>query len=494
MTFAILVGLAGCKKEDAPSAYFNLTGSSSLHFEYGQEKKVEFTTREVQKVAVSTVPNGWECVKSGNAFVITAPSSAEGDSKKSETIKVIATTNSGGEISNSITVEVKVAEKIEAPANSFIVTAPGQRYKFDATRRGDGTSQGATPADAKLVWVTAKNAVGHVSLEDGNLYFATEDAEQLTEANALVAALDKDGEIIWSWHIWCTKDDPRLNADELEGIKVMTRNLGAFRSELTTESTAADTLASYGLYYQWGRKDPFAGPDSWKSSTQHRLFNNAGKDLVISYEATTSKIGTIDYATANPLTFITGIKDSEWDWLFTKRDNTLWGNANSGSGVTDAKGTKSAYDPCPAGWMVAPPKIWKSFTKDGAATSVKEDFNVENKVVTAKWNGWIFTDNAGGGEATAIYYPAAGRRSFGIAKDKGNFTNITDPGFGEPGQPVGFYWSNSNSSSVNGAFLSFTTAFINPDSSQPVKEDPKEEDDPAYGARAGGFPVRCVAE
>jgi hypothetical protein len=224
------------------------------------------------------------------------------------------------------------------------------------------------------------------------------------------------------------------------------------------------------------------GPDKWNSSAQHYLFDGASKHVKLSYEATSVKTGTIEYATANPMTFITGTEDSQWDWLFDSRNNSLWGNANSANGVTDSKGTKSTYDPCPAGWMVAPPKIWKSFTTTGAATEDPTEFNVRNNA-TGNWVGWIF----GNLTSAEVYYPAAGRRSFSITKSDGNYVNIINLGFGEKGRPVGFYWSNSNSSATAGAFLSFTDSFINP-SSSPVGSDS------AYGARAGGFPVRCVEE
>lgn len=479
--FAILIGLAGCKKEETPSALFELTDASSVHFDYAQEKKVGFKIREVQKVSVgSELPKGWECFVEGREFVITSPAKGA-DATWSGSITVTAKTNNGGELTNKISVAVKESEIFAAPANCFIASKPGQRYMFDATIKGNKPSETISPASAKLLWVTAKGGVGHVSLEDGNIYFATADEETLTEANALVAALDDDDNILWSWHIWCTDLDLTVDAVEFGGMTVMNRNLGAFD---TSDASAEEALASYGLLYQWGRKDPFVSGKEWDSTTQYPMYDAKDKYVEFSAEETSATIGKIEYATANPTVFIKGTKDSDFDWLFAARNNTLWGNAYTGtSGVTAEKGTKSIYDPCPAGWMVAPPKTWASFTEDGETASDPDKFNVEKGYEY----GWTFTAGEGG-----IYFPAAGRRGF----TSGNISNVIKDEFSDPevqGDPVGFYWSNSNSAS-NGAFLAFRKDYINPDSTIPEPEEEEEEIDRAYGARAGGFSVRCVKE
>lgn len=479
---ALILGFSGCKKEEEPNASFKITGEKNLHFEYGQTKEVSFTTQQVQSFKQPVVtPRGWECKVSGSKLIITSPAEDDTTASLKGEIEVIANTNAGATLSNVITIAVKLADKISIPANSYIVSEPDKRYKFDARLKGTQTEATLSPVSAKLLWTTVDGAVSNVSLEDNHLYFATKSGTALTNANALVAALDKAGNVVWSWHIWCTDYDFDANTDELEGLKIMDRNLGAFAS---SNSSDTDVLNSYGLYYQWGRKDPFAGPSAWNSSVQLRLYDADGASVYHEYEATTAKIGTIDYAVANPLTFITGVKDSEYDWLFGSRDNSMWGNANSASGVAAGNGTKSVYDPCPAGWMVAPPKIWKSFTKDGAASTSEADFNVEDDYK----NGWTFTDNAVGEEATSIYYPAAGRRSFGFPNSEGNFVNVVNGPFGEKGDPVGFYWSNSNSSATDGALLAFRKDYINPDSSDHADKTPGQTE----GARAGGFPLRCA--
>ncbi len=99
-------------------------------------------------------------------------------------------------------------------------------------------------------------------------------------------------------------------------------------------------------------------------------------------------------------------------------------------------------------------------------------FNPDKFNVEGDYNyGWTFLN----GEKT-IYYPAAGRHSFSpsLVVSARNFTNIINDEFGV-GHPVGFYWSADARASLEFNHNSLNIA---------VKSAP----------RAGGFPVRCVAE
>ena len=112
---------------------------------------------------------------------------------------------------------------------------------------------------AKLLWQTAPNLIGEVSLgEEGRIRFTT--ADPFVEGNAVVAACDADGAILWSWHLWLTSADLEgslhryaLPYEGLGAAAVMDRNLGA----LAAAWLGADNASSYGMFYQWGRKDPF---------------------------------------------------------------------------------------------------------------------------------------------------------------------------------------------------------------------------------------------
>ena len=75
--------------------------------------------------------------------------------------------------------------------------------------------------------------------------------------------LDYDGRILWSFHIWMTdapekqiyyRYDPETQAFTDEVVcTMMDRNLGA------TSASVDDGVATYGLLYQFNRKDPLLG-------------------------------------------------------------------------------------------------------------------------------------------------------------------------------------------------------------------------------------------
>lgn len=138
-------------------------------------------------------------------------------------------------------------------ANCYIIKTAGD-YSFDATSRGNGkkaegvdfTEEKLNPADVRLVWQSNKDGlIDSLSLKDGRIYFSAKNLG----GNALVAALDEAGNIIWSWHIWLLNEDI-ADVKTRKGALIMDRNLGA--TSLDPESPE-----SHGLLYQWGRKDPF---------------------------------------------------------------------------------------------------------------------------------------------------------------------------------------------------------------------------------------------
>lgn len=455
----LLVALTGCKKDEDEAFAFTLE-ATSMDFEWGQTKEVTFTSKNIKKFGTPTASEGWKCVRDGRKYIITAP--AQGGTSTG-TITLPATSKSGSSLSRTVTVAVRLASEISVAANSVIISEPAKRFKFNALRRGGESTASITGAvSATRVWATASNVVVNVSLENGYLYFATANSEELVEGNALVAVLDKDGNALWSWHIWVTNYNPAEDADTVGSLRVMNRNLGAFAS---SDASAESAVQSYGLYYQWGRKEPFVGPVAWDSTTPAELYNNSGSSVTHGFVASDKETGTVEYATAHPGTFIAGAEANDFDWLFAAHKTDLWSPSE-----------KTLYDPCPAGWRVAPPTLWREFTTTGGASADLTEFNVEGEY---KY-GWNFAV----GDQT-IFYPAAGRRSFSpsLATSSTNFTNVVNDDEGV-GHPVGFYWSGAHPSSAGGALV-FRHDYINPAGATSTLSD---------RAAAGGFPLRCVAE
>ena len=100
---------------------------------------------------------------------------------------------------------------------------------------------------------------------------------------------------------------------------MMDRNLGALNN---ANASAAEILSSYGMYYQWGRKEPFAGPSTYNAAqgTNAVLYDAAGSRLYLTETKSSAETGTAEYALRNPLCFILGTEESEFDWLYAAHD------------------------------------------------------------------------------------------------------------------------------------------------------------------------------
>ena len=223
-----------------------------------------------------------------------------------------------------------------ASANCYIVSNSGL-YKFK-TVKGNSLESVGSVASASILWETFGTSSAPVpydlikAVDYENGYIAFQTADTFKEGNAVIAAKDASGNILWSWHIWLT-DQPEGQIYYNNAGTMMDRNLGA------TSATLGD-VGALGLLYQWGRKDPFLGSSSISSNT-------LAKSTITwpSYVTSNSSTGTIAYAAANPTTFITYDSDNT-DWYYTgsgSTDNIRW---------TTSESTKSIYDPCPAGWRV----------------------------------------------------------------------------------------------------------------------------------------------
>lgn len=287
-------------------------------------------------------------------------------------------------------------------ANCYIVKKEGE-YRFNAKVRGNGKETDGTDAapitgvaSAKVLWesfgtdeaVNGGDLVSDPIYAGGNVFFET--PETFKRGNAVIAVVDGADKILWSWHIWLT-DEP---ADQTysNGSKMMDRNLGA------TVATSSDKLASYGLLYQWGRKDPFLGGDGISSTTQAAS--------TLSWPAAVSAGGSnkVSYSIENPTTFIKSSATYDHDW--TVKDDNLW------------KSSKTMYDPCPPGYRVP----------DGGDAGVWKKANFAKTT----WNGGYDFDISISGKTT--WYSAAGyRNDDGILSDvgsNGNYWSCTPFGTG----------------------------------------------------------------
>lgn len=326
-----------------------------------------------------------------------------------------------------------------ASANCYIISEVGL-YKFKPVKGNSNESVGSV-ASAAILWETfgtdvtlvPGDLISALCYKDGYLSFQT--AETFREGNAVIAAKDADGNILWSWHIWLT-DQPQKHVYNNNAGTMMDRNLGA------TSATPGD-VGAFGLLYQWGRKDPFLGASSISNST-------FAKSTITwpSSVSSDSSSGTIEYATANPTTFIAYNKNNK-DWYYTgdnTTDNTRW---------TTSDKAKSIYDPCPAGWRVP----------DGGKDGVWSKAGFDDPIYDITNTGMSFNISS----PSTTWYPYTGYRSFGGV-------DFFDS--------IGFYWTASPIDYHEYSYHAYYMALL-------------EDGDigvSSYGIRANGASVRCLQE
>lgn len=336
-----------------------------------------------------------------------------------------------------------------APANCFVMKQ-GASIVFDPyerTEAGGGWQYtdyvNKSVADKRfarvdILWQTgdgAKFAIGNnagnpkkVYLQDDKVYVTAGN----TDGNAVIAGYNSKGVIIWSWHIWVNNSSPAQVANAVKyttykwdsnGIYTNTRvpgydfmacNLGAL-------STTPGNIYTYGLYYQWGRKDPFpqvakiVGKEfyAYASPNITPLYNSNAQLINMSSTPGTGEVfqtkridattGNIEYAIQHPTTFMATVipglfengkeasgqpgpgngsthdpayyvNDGDWFW---GHNDKLWGGIPFNEATINYQNivanngavNKSIFDPCPSGWMLPKSDAWMGFTSTGLNTS-----------------------------------------------------------------------------------------------------------------------------
>lgn len=287
----------------------------------------------------------------------------------------------------------------DGTANCYLITEAGN-YKFRAVQGNtDGTV--GNVKSVEVLWesfgtdVTPNigDLIASTSYKDGYIRFKT--PENFSQGNAVIAAKNSKGVILWSWHIWCSKEGWQEQVYYNNAGTMMDRNLGAI-------SAKPGDVGALGLLYQWGRKDPFLGSSSISES---KVAASTGTWNV-------SSNGSSIKAEENPMTFYTSLYLSDYSW----------------------QSRKTANDPCPTGWRVpdgGEEGIWANAfgSKKGFSTS----FDDKDR---GDFSGKL-------GDSEIIWYPAAG---YWTAYSESVLYDVGDSGY---------YWSCSSRSRDSAWYLSF---------------------------------------
>lgn len=297
-----------------------------------------------------------------------------------------------------------------------------------------GNSTASKIKSIGIVWQT-------VDMPDGliqDLTFFESTGQALFKAspgasgNLLLAAYSEPGQkgdILWSWHIWISDYDPGKGETtgtvpggnvyyiSQDGGTWMDRDLGA-----TTATPGAITTIGYA--YQWGRKDPFPLSNNISSNELRPLYDGEGNFLRsgAAIENNKGQTNLIQKAIAHPNVFYT---DDAGDmgsgkWWTESTTYPLW---------TD--GTKTMFDPCPAGWRIPSYTI---VAKISGTVMLNWDSSTRGaKYRGISWYqycGYLHYSNAGIGEpgGTSVYWSSTSFKMYQVSTIYSGTTGSVGPG------------------------------------------------------------------
>lgn len=375
--------------------------------------------------------------------------------------------------------ETKVYDPL-AGANCYIVQHKTHSLKIETERvstfwnESDPTKGGDNPENAlnyeesfywvpRVIWQEGSGSDAIITFHDqrGDLkekFYGDESfyvrINSTNNRNVLIG-ITKQGssEYLWSWHLWITDYLPGTTPAKTKSGQIhqyygsafqpggiyenkymMDRNLGATISDYNGYDAVDPTVDKgiVGLYYQFGRKDPFM------NSTDPSV---------------TSDQTTLAVAANNPdMLYAPAGKD----WFYKDKID-LWNSVSN---------TKSIFDPCPKGWKVpiggatASNNPWAGFGEDKMG-SVKNGHN-SFFIWSDTYKGRIYDDGT-----TKAYFPAAGNRK----------TGASAPEFEDFGKQGAYYVSSYEAVGPNILFFYSVSTFPN-----------------ATLIRSASASIRCVQE
>ena len=390
---------------------------------------------------------------------------------RSEYLNITANPENALALNNIIDLSNPDGDATAETANCYVAGLAGRRYCFPATVMGNGVT---TPADnsytttlagsspelapttinpekAMLLWQTAQSLVKHVVLKDKKIYFTLNGkvGGALTEGNALLAGIGADNLPAWSWHIWVTDDnlDAKVqtwtvhsslaNYSAYQNPQLMDRNLGALTNELWGD---CQSNQANGLFYQFGRKDPFPGADDSAKGSTTRLVTYDENDVALADIAKITVLPT-DFRWYHQGTTLNKENIGKYPMLWSRIGNgtcrettyhNLWGRPPY-TLESNKKGTKTIYDPCPPGYKVMDPYGFSglSETWEGGAIA-----SIQHKVInttTASTDGGLKVYCSEGVEAIIPFT--------GTISNDGPVLHRT--------AHYGHYWTSTTSSTTN---------------------------------------------
>lgn len=274
-------------------------------------------------------------------------------------------------------------------ANTFVTSSDGEEITVDVKARGyfNGCEE---PRYAKIIFANNLSGTNYTLAINGKRNNPTspadyaEDVEigddykltiKTTKGSYLgwfgkVGIMNAEKEYIWAFTVWYLPGGV-VGHPYKSGV-VMDRHIG------DSYAPNYNNWHGVGAYFQWGRPFSF----SWGAITYQVASTNA-TDLKIS-----ARNPGVFFKTDGASKHLGDWWLGDWTGRRSDRKDDFWGNPNSTAEAgSPEKGTKSIFDPCPKGWMVASPAIYKevlagkeeAFETNGSVKTLIYKYDGENK-------------------------------------------------------------------------------------------------------------------
>ena len=290
---------------------------------------------------------------------------------------------------------------------------------------GSGVDKGMGIAvtSAELLWQDAEGLVTAVGISGDYLTLTVGRNASSQQGNALIAVKNSSGTIVWSWHIWLTRQT--FATSDLSTVS--TSNYTYKVAPVNVGWVGNVTGLGYNTFYQWGRKDPFI-PTKGDNIYNHTVYN-------ISNQTVTT---ALNYAEGDNVTIADNIKNPTTHYYCSNSGKTMGPCITTYYNMWDAQQTsdgdniqaatkKTVYDPCPPGFCVPTVGLYRYITNGGNSYSKYDQTNIGLNVTIA---------------SPALFFPSSGARGdVGAAasgvKEAGHYWSAT-PAYAQYGREMQF--------------------------------------------------------